>query len=90
MPRFCFVINCGSNNARDKIFFHKIPSIFDNKGRVDPLAQEGRKKWIKALRRTDLTEKKIKYGYNISILYIICFKHVYGGNFISFIVFLYT
>ena len=74
MPQCCAEVNCGSNSARDKsanLSFHRFPSIVNNRGKVDPLGEERRKKWIEDFKRADLTEKKIKYCVQ-SILLEVC------------------
>jgi len=41
------VVNCGSNSIRDKTSFHKFPSVYNNNGKIDPLAQKRKEKWKK-------------------------------------------
>ncbi|KAK5638749.1 hypothetical protein RI129_013044 [Pyrocoelia pectoralis] len=74
MP-FCMVVNCGRTSIRDGPFssFFRIPSKFNNNHKIDNLRSERRKKWIAALKRSDLTELKLKYGR-------VCSKHFIAGK----------
>nr|XP_015836571.1 PREDICTED: uncharacterized protein LOC103313445 [Tribolium castaneum] len=74
MPNFCMVVNCGSVASRDvNIRFFRIPSIFTPGKKLCALSQRRREMWIKALRREDLTDTKMKYGR-------ICSRHFHSGK----------
>lgn len=73
MPQFCAVVKCGSRSGRDKVSFHRFPSIYDNRKNINPLSQKRRELWIKAIRRADLTTEKLKWA-------TVCSKHFVGGK----------
>lgn len=74
MPNFCAVVGCGSRGDRDSNSFFRIPA-FPTRGTPEfmKLKTERREKWILALKRTDLTETKLKYA-------TICDKHFITGK----------
>lgn len=62
MPNFCGVVNCGNRANRDRKSFYRLPGIPKRASEARlKLFTERRKKWIAALKRDDLTEKKIRY-----------------------------
>lgn len=74
MPQFCAIVKCGSRSGRDKVSFHRFPSIYDNRKNINPLAKKRRELWIQATRRADLTTEKLKWA-------TVCSKHFVGGMF---------
>lgn len=79
MPSFCAVVGCGSRGLRDDVKFFRIPAVvkYKHKQYLVELSKLRRKQWLDALRRADLTEKKLKYLR-------ICSKHFIGGKYIVF------
>lgn len=72
MPQFCAVLNCGSNSLRDKVSFFRFPSTTDSY-KINLVKKERREEWIKALKRSDLTESKLKNQR-------VCEKHFITGK----------
>lgn len=74
MPNFCAVVGCHSRGDRDKNKFFRIPTI-PKRGHPEIIACKTvrRSKYIEALRRTDLTETKLKYAS-------ICDRHFISGR----------
>ena len=74
MPVTCIVVGCGSRSNRDLVKFYSIPAITEFKHRQDlnELTRKRREMWLKAIRREDLTEKKIKNER-------VCSKHFIAG-----------
>lgn len=81
MPSFCAVVGCGSRGIRDDVKFFRIPAVvnYKHKPHLVVLSKLRRERWLLALRRADLTEKKIKY-------FRVCSKHFIGGRYIVFII----
>ncbi|XP_050500913.1 uncharacterized protein LOC126886507 [Diabrotica virgifera virgifera] len=75
MPLTCIVVNCGSRSKRDKVSFFAIPKPlkFKHAIHLNELTVKRRKKWIRAIRRADLTESKLKYQK-------VCSKHFIQGQ----------
>lgn len=74
MPNFCAVVGCGKRGNRDSNKFFRIPCIPKRGSRFYiELKTTRRLKWILALRRADLTEKKLKYA-------VICDRHFISGS----------
>ena len=74
MPNFCAVVGCGSRGDRDERSFFRIPAIRSiGSPEFLRLTAERRRRWITALKRDDLTEKKLKYA-------TICDKHFLTGK----------
>ena len=57
----CLMIDCGKNTQRDHdVQFFRVPVVVKHQGEeVEELSSERRRKWIAAINRQDLTEKKI-------------------------------
>ncbi|XP_050500898.1 uncharacterized protein LOC126880869 [Diabrotica virgifera virgifera] len=75
MPLTYIVVNCGSRSKRDKVSFFAIPKPlkFKHAIHLKELTVKRRKKWIRAIRRADLTESKLKYQK-------VCSKHFIQGQ----------
>ncbi|XP_045466386.1 uncharacterized protein LOC123675148 isoform X2 [Harmonia axyridis] len=75
MPSFCCVVDCGNRRPRDNVKFFRIPAIlnFTHKKVLNELSKLRREKWLSAIRRADLTEKKLKNA-------VVCSKHFVTGK----------
>lgn len=73
MPTFCAVVGCGRRGDRDGHIhsFFRLPSIPKRGDKT--LKTRRRMQWILALRRADMTEKKLKY-------LVICDRHFISGK----------
>lgn len=68
-------MNCSSSSKKNKtLSFFRFPSVKDNRGRIDDRAVLRRKLWVMSLRRTDMTESKLKNER-------VCSQHFISGNF---------
>lgn len=73
MPSICAVINCGNRGNREDKSFFRVPAIpIKASERKRNLCAERRKMWLSALKRADITEKKVKY-------FRICEDHFISG-----------
>lgn len=90
MPVTCIVTGCGSRADRDKVSFFRLPVVTNFTFKIDlnELSKKRREKWIAAIKRTDLTEAKLKYERvcgrhfltgiaNVKITRYICNTHTY-------------
>nr|CAH7742669.1 unnamed protein product [Callosobruchus chinensis] len=75
MVLFCCVINCGSRAQRDPVRFFRIPAELQHKHRTDlnELSRIRRQSWLRAIKRADLDELKLKYAY-------VCSRHFITGK----------
>lgn len=75
MPVICGVVNCGSRANRDKEHFYRLPQIrsFKHKEHLNELSKTRRANWLTAVKRSDLTETKLKYLR-------VCSKHFISGK----------
>ena len=75
MPTTCIVIMCGSRCTKDKVSFYSVPAILNmkHKPNLNELSRERRRKWIAAIRRSDLTEQTAKNQR-------VCSRHFLTGN----------
>lgn len=74
MPQFCTIVKCGRRSGRDKVSFHRFPSIFENRQNINPLAEKRPELWIQATRRADLTTESLKWV-------TVCSKYFIGDMF---------
>ncbi|KAJ8963021.1 hypothetical protein NQ317_006156 [Molorchus minor] len=61
MPSFCAVVNCSKRAERDQVRFFRIPAVL--KGRVkevETLSKERRERWVRSLKRGNLSETFLK------------------------------
>nr|CAH7716005.1 unnamed protein product [Callosobruchus chinensis] len=72
MVLFCCVINCGNRAQRDPVRFLRIPAELQHKHRTDlnEPSRIRRQSWLRAIKRADLDELKLKYAYVRSRHYI--------------------
>lgn len=75
MPLTCIVIDCGSRGDRDNVKFYSVPTVLNHRflTHKNELSQRRRDLWLAAIKREDLTEKKIKYQR-------VCSKHFITGR----------
>lgn len=76
MVAFCCVVNCGSRGQRDPVRFFRIPAELHHKHKTElnELSRLRRRKWLNAIKRADLDEKKAKFA-------VVCSKHFITGKF---------
>ena len=62
MPVFCLVLKCSNDKSKRKdLSFCRVPKIIKNQGdEMEILSSECRRRWLSAISRQDLTEKKIE------------------------------
>ena len=68
----CLMIDCGKNTQRDhEVKFFRVPVVVKHQGEeVEELSSERRRKWIAAINRQDLTEKKLENDRVCSLHFI--------------------
>ena len=72
---FCIVFGCGNKSEIAPGTYSSVPTVIQNQGdQCKVLSEERRLLWLKAVKRADLTEKKIKYER-------VCFRHFVNGGF---------
>ena len=73
---FCAIkIGCSKRSGRDKdVSFYRVPVIIRNEGELtEELTTERRRKWISAITRDDITEKKMENDR-------VCSSHFVSGK----------
>ena len=75
MPAFCLILKCSNDKSKRKdLSFCRVPRIIKNQGEeVETLSTERRQKWLSAISRDDLTEKKLQNDR-------VCGEHFHSGK----------
>lgn len=76
MPNFCGIINCANRGDRDRKSFYRLPFVLTGRysKALKRLSKERREKWLRVIKRADLTEEKM-YWLRI------CEDHFVKGKF---------
>ena len=72
----CLMVNCGNktgkkSNTEQGIKFYRVPAVITDEGELtEKLTAERRRKWISAISREDLTEKKLSNDRVCSVHFV--------------------
>ena len=71
----CLMVGCSKRSGRDKdVSFYRVPVIIRSEGELtEELTTERRRKWISAISRDDITEKKMENDR-------VCSSHFVSGK----------
>ena len=72
----CLIVNCGNKTGKKSkkdqgIKFYLVPAVITDEGElIEKLTLERRRKWISAISREDLTEKKLPNDQVCSVHFV--------------------